>query len=96
MSSAMKIKKMTKAYKDVSKKIGLVKEIGKKREKPLMEQLINGINTDISYTAYDVAMTFLTLPKMILSDNKNLIRSIAKITVNTLDAFDEEDDLLIA
>jgi len=79
MSANRKIKTMTTLYRKVSREIGLVKAIGKNREKSLMDQLIESINPLIDYTAYDVAMTFLTLSEYIETDNKNIKEAIAKV-----------------
>lgn len=96
MSKAVRIKKMTSIYRDISRKIGLVKAIGKKREKPLLDQLIAGINPEIDYTAYDIAQTFLTLSNSIVIENKSVIESISSTARRVMDyKFDGEDDEIL-
>lgn len=93
MSKAARIKKMTSLYRDVSRKIGLVKAIGKKREKALIDQLIAGINPEIDYTAYDIAQTFLTLSSTIEVENKSVVELISNTVRNVMEYnFDDKDD----
>lgn len=93
MSKAAKTKKMTYLYRDVSRKIGLVKAIGKKREKSLIDQLITGINPEIDYTAYDIAQTFLTLSSTIEVENKSVVELISNTVRNVMEyKFDDKDD----
>jgi len=96
MSKAQKHKTMSSLYRDISKKIGLVKAIGKKREKALIDQLIQGINSDLDYTAYDVAETFLTLSSTIIIENKSVVDSVSKVVRNVLNYEFEEESILIA
>jgi hypothetical protein len=95
MSKAQKIKTMTMYYRDISKKIGLVKAIGKKREKALIDQLILGINPEIDYTAYDVAETFLTLSSTLVIENRSVVDSVSKVVRNVLDYEFKEDIYVI-
>lgn len=84
---------MTSLYRDVSRKIGLVKAIGKKREKSLIDQLIAGINPEIDYTAYDIAQTFLTLSSTIEVENKSVVELISNTVRNVIEYnFDDKDD----
>ena len=93
MSKAARIKKMTSLYRDVSRKIGLVKAIGKKREKSLIDQLIAGINPEIDYTAYDIAQTFLILSSTIEVENKSVVELISNTVRNVMEYnFDDKDD----
>lgn len=93
MSKAAKIKKMTFLYRDVSRKIGLVRAIGKKREKALIDQLIAGVNPEINYTAYDVAQMFLTLSSTIEVENKSVVELISNTVRNVMEYnFDSKDD----
>lgn len=93
MTKAARIKKMTSLYRDVSRKIGLVKAIGKKREKSLIDQLIAGINPEIDYTAYDIAQTFLTLSSTIEVENKSVVELISNTVRNVMEYnFDDKDD----
>lgn len=99
MAPMLRTKKMASLYRKISKDIGLVKAIGKAREKNLLDQLIMSINPEIIYTAYDVAMTFLTLAKSVETENKGVIEAIAK-TAPAVMKYDfgfeeEEDDLLV-
>jgi hypothetical protein len=95
MPNAVKIKKMTTTYRDVSRKIGLVKAIGKKREKSLIDQLIVGINPEIDYTAYDVAQTFLTLSSTIEVENKSIVELISNTVRNVLDYDFSDEEILV-
>lgn len=88
---------MSSLYRRISREIGLVKAITKAREKILIEQLIDSINTDIDYTAYDVAITFLTLASYVETENKGVIEAIAKTApaVMNFKFVEEEEDLLV-
>ena len=95
-SAAKKKKVLSSLYRRISREIGLVKAIKKNREKILMEQLIEEINEDLSYTAYDVAMTFLTLPAQIQTKDKKLIETVAKTVVNVFNySFEEKEEELV-
>lgn len=85
-----KIKKLSSLYRDISRKIGLVAAIGKKREKLLIDQMIESINPDLDYTAYDIAMNFLTLSSSINTKDKRVLESIAKVSKHVLDYYFEE------
>lgn len=84
MDDKAKVKAMKKAYRKVSKDMGLVKAIGKTREKQVMDMLISSINPDINYTGYDVAMSFLSVPEYVDLDNKSTIEAYRKATVHAL------------
>ena len=95
-SPATKKRVLSSLYRKVSREIGLVKAIKKNKEKVIMEQLIEEINDDLSYTAYDVAMTFLTLPNQIETKNKALIDAVSKTVVNVFTyPFDEKEENLL-
>lgn len=99
MAPLLKLKIMSKLYRSISKEIGLVKAIGKPREKNLINQLIEAINPEITYTAYDVIMTFLTLATCVETESKAVIESIAKTAPSVMkykfEFEEEEDDLLV-
>ncbi|WP_097006350.1 hypothetical protein [Lacrimispora amygdalina] len=95
MTKVVRVKKMTSLYRDVSKKIGLVRAIGKKREKALIDQLIVGINPEINYTAYDIAQTFLTLSSTIEVENKLVVEQISNTARNVLDYDFSDGDILV-
>lgn len=99
MAPLLKLKIMSKLYRSISKEIGLVKAIGKPREKNLIDQLIEAINPEITYTAYDVIMTFLTLATCVETESKTVIESIAKTAPSVMkykfEFEEEEDDLLV-
>lgn len=89
---------MTKMYRRVSKEIGLVKAISKAKEKVIMDQLIDSINPELSYTAYDVATTFLCLANYIDTKDKTLIDTIAKTVPEVMKINfreEEEEDIVI-
>lgn len=100
MTDNKKIKVMSALYRKISREIGLAKAIRKNREKILIDQLIETINPIINYTAYDVAITFLTLASYLDTPNKSVIEMIAK-TVPGVMKFDfgqpkeETEDLLL-
>lgn len=99
MNEKTKIKEMTKIYRKVSKEIGLVKAIGKTREKKIVDELIASINPDIDYTAYDVAMNFLTLASYVETENRAVIEAIAKTAPSVMKVNfnkEKEEELMIA
>ena len=97
MKPAVKKRILSSLYRKISREIGLVKAITKAKEKVLMEQLIDSINTDLSYTAYDIAITFLTLASYVETENKGVIEAIAKTApaVMKFKFVEEEEDLLV-
>lgn len=98
MNEMQKIKTMSSVYRKVSREIGLVKAIKKSREKVLIQQLIDTINTDINYTAYDVVMTFLSLSVCIETKDRTLVEAISKIAPKVMEYNffpEEEPDLLV-
>lgn len=97
MKPAVKKRIMSSLYRKISREIGLVKAITKAKEKVLMEQLIDSINTDINYTAYDVVLTFLTLASYVETENKGVIEAISKTApaVMKFKFVEEEEDLLV-
>ena len=80
MSDRVKTKTMTSIYRSVSKKCGIVKAIGKKREKALVDSMIECLNPAINYTAYDVVMDFFVTFGQNESNNRSLSEAFAKIT----------------
>lgn len=98
MNPLLRKKIISTLYRKISKKIGLVKAIGKNMEKALITQLVDAINPEIIYTAYDVAMTFLTLGKCVETDNKSVIEAISKTAPAVMQydfGIDEEDDEIL-
>lgn len=100
MSPADKLKAITKVYRKMSKEIGLVKAIGKNREKNLISQMIDSYDLEsstLNYTAYDVAMDFLSLPSRIESANGSVVEAISKLAprVMTFKFEEKEEELLL-
>lgn len=100
MSPADKLKAITKVYRKMSREIGLVRAIGKNREKNLISQMIDSYDVEsktLNYTAYDVVMDFLSLPSRIESANGSVVEALAKLApqIMTFNFQEKEEELLV-
>lgn len=81
--SLIEVDKPKEVLKSVFREAGLVSMIGKNREVMVYNELCDEFDLSLNYTAYDLAMICLTLPKRITelsTDSKNkLERGIIKV-----------------
>ena len=64
-------------------RLGIVKAIGKKMEKKLREAMMNEFDVSIRYTAYDIAMSILSLPeRAVFMDKDKDISELQKACAN--------------
>lgn len=69
--------------KTAFKRLGIVKAIGKKTEKKLREALVDEMDVSIRYTAYDIAMSILSLPeRAVFMDKEKDISQLQKACGN--------------
>lgn len=84
--------------RDVSNYIGLVDAVGKKVQKQIVEQLVDEFNPAEPYTAYDVATTFINLPKRLEGQlTESALRKLQKIVIQSafFDYAPEDEIVLI-
>lgn len=97
------------AIKNMSKRIGLVKAIGKKTEAKLVKSLIDEIPINTTMTGYDIVMNFITLPERITnpmthSSMKKLQKCVNEcayvdfdnLSLPVFEALDDDEQLLLA
>ena len=63
--------KLPWVYEKVMSQTGISKAMGKKLSKSLLEEMETEINPGLSYTAYNVATTFMDLPRRLISVEKS-------------------------
>lgn len=66
------------AFRKASKELGLVKVIGKKREKALMEQLAFELDPKCAYTAYDLTQSLISMPERVTGISEEMTRALRK------------------
>lgn len=64
--------------RELSQTLGLVKAIGKKNEKIVIDAMTNSLDASISYSAYDIAMMLMDLPSAVLGLSEARLMALSK------------------
>jgi hypothetical protein len=87
---------LTATFEEAFKQLGVVKCIGKKSKKYLMDEILGELDYSIPYTAYDIAMYIMWLPDRIVANNmKQEITALQKAVNNAPYINYEVDESLI-
>ena len=87
------------ALKNAFKQLGIVKDIGYKRMKSLLEKLYDEIDPSIHYTAYDIAMNIMGLPERVGKINplikEKLQKTCGLAPYVSYTVFSDEEDIIL-
>ena len=67
------------SIKNIFKELGIAKAIQKKNEKALLQCVLNEVDPEMSYTAYDICLLIMNIPSKVIGLNKNYGDAITKI-----------------
>ena len=87
--------------KSIFKEINMIKAIGRKRAKSLFDGLVDEFDASINYTAYDIAISILTIPERVNNVNPLIKENLQKACglapyANYKNISDEESIILTA